>query len=431
MADNLLPVNATNWEGAVENTSAARYPLDVDALRRARDPWLCPADILPWLAHQVGVDFWYDDWDEQTKRRAIAAMPRLKKLKGTLAGVRGYLDLIGVPVTYAKLPPQEGHFGDLSAQAYGDWLAQLPQLRLYPFRGAYETGEGQGFWDIELLFADDADAGTFFDFDEAAARTVERAYIWRNDIETELNLMAHSTRYEVGVKIDSVQVSLPMAVYSPALEDAALADVLFESGAVPAGHVISVELRSDKVLGNDVFDVAPAQFSLRALSTAYERVFEAILPGADEDFYDVDFVVHADGTGGSYFYADSAKDYIYRRAYLIDPAVQVPAADGDLLFDGHIWGLPPFTAIIGIDVSMPVPNPEMALTWGTQIYDEGYFDDPPLTHLDRAVEAVRRAQGGTDVIVIDTETFHQLKFGDAAKIDGTIKFGQMMNRIYL
>ena len=96
MADNLLPVNATDWEVAVENTSAVRYPLDVDALRRARDPWLCPSDMLPWLAHQVGVDFWYDDWDEQTKRRAIAAMPRLPAVTATLLPAKSSLRSLSI-----------------------------------------------------------------------------------------------------------------------------------------------------------------------------------------------------------------------------------------------------------------------------------------------------------------------------------------------
>ena len=99
MVDTLLPYNATPRMRAVERTSAERWNLPLSDILDAQDPWRAPTHLLPWLAQTRGVDLWYDDWPEMTKRRAIARAPALQKLKGTMAAIRGYLDLVSARVT--------------------------------------------------------------------------------------------------------------------------------------------------------------------------------------------------------------------------------------------------------------------------------------------------------------------------------------------
>lgn len=420
MAESLLyAASSEPWEIAEETTSAERWPVDADALRRAQDPWECPVELLPWLAYNVGVDLWYDDWDEQTKRRAIAAMPRLKKLKGTVAGIRGYLDLVSTPVTYVKAPPVTGYFGDLDADEYAAWLAKLPQLRLYPYRDAVAPS---GFWDDDALFDDEEDA-TDFGFDAAQQRTLEQPFIWNNGAETELDLLAWATEYVAGGKIDTVQVGVPSPALSPDLEDASYEEVLFhDDGAFTTG-VLTVRLQAE-VIGSNSFDVAPAPFSTSIQTTSYSNVFEDAEPLEDERFYDADLVFDEDGP---LLGDDTGKFYVYRRAYLLDPAVSPPEPDGDLCWDDHIWGFTPFQAIVGVDITEAVPDGDDAFCWDD---GDGYFADPDTTKLDRAVAAVLCGQGGTDVIIVDPEKFKPLTFGDAPRFDGTYRFGQMIERSF-
>ena len=418
IADVVLLAATTPWERAVEKTSASRWKLDADLIRRAQDPWACPEHLLPWLAYNRGVDFWFDDWDEMTKRRVIAEMPRLQKLKGTLAGLEGYLALISAPVTYATLPPADGFFeGELSTEDRVAWLARLPQLRLYPFRDAGELDADEAFFDDEFLLDDEDPDGSMFSVEASS----ETAYIWKNGAEEPLAILGQKAEIENGIVFDTVQVSVPEATDRLLPDEADLDDVLFDDDK---GGIVTVRLRQGFVAGSDALDVTPIPFSEVAVSTGFEPVFEEVALGLEDRFFDDDLCF--DDEDGPLFDEDRSAYHVYRRTYLLDPNAPAPVIDGDLCFDDHVWDLPPYNAIIGVDLCEP-GDPD-AFVWDGE---DGYFDDPPHTRLERAIEAVRCAQGDTDTIIVDPVVFRPLTFGDRPRPDGSLKFGQMIERKFV
>lgn len=88
---SLLPPNAKPFERALED--AANELADVPVpLRHLWNPATCPADMLPWLAWGVSIDFWSSEWTEAVKRTAIAGAIDAQRRKGTPASLREVLD---------------------------------------------------------------------------------------------------------------------------------------------------------------------------------------------------------------------------------------------------------------------------------------------------------------------------------------------------
>lgn len=83
-------------------------------------PYQTPAEFLPWLAAHHSVDLWFDDWSEDRKREMIAqsagvstvypASP-LAALKGTLAGLKRYLEFVDAEIVDRIAHPARFTFG--------------------------------------------------------------------------------------------------------------------------------------------------------------------------------------------------------------------------------------------------------------------------------------------------------------------------------
>jgi phage tail P2-like protein len=86
----------TPLEKQLERTSGAAVEALPVPVRALHDPAVCPAPLLPWLAWERSVDYWRDDWSEQTKRDVIAASVAVHRKKGTLAAVRQAIAATGL-----------------------------------------------------------------------------------------------------------------------------------------------------------------------------------------------------------------------------------------------------------------------------------------------------------------------------------------------
>lgn len=91
MTGTILPPNSSRFERAIEASMAAALDIDFP-LRHLWNPASCPADLLPWLAWGVSIDFWNPDWTEAEKRAAIAGAIEQQRRKGTRASLRAVLD---------------------------------------------------------------------------------------------------------------------------------------------------------------------------------------------------------------------------------------------------------------------------------------------------------------------------------------------------
>lgn len=130
----LAPDNALPRERAIERTSGERWDgLDIDVIRRARDPWTCPEHLLAHLAFQRSVDVWDEAWPTLKKRHVIARAPKDHRHKGTEATLTNYVRYLGGQVLKVTAPPQYTvlRHGPTAAERAA-WLAQFQQVRIYP-----------------------------------------------------------------------------------------------------------------------------------------------------------------------------------------------------------------------------------------------------------------------------------------------------------
>ncbi len=86
----------TKLEKQLENVTGNTVESLIIPVRDIHDPAKCPAELLPWLAWERSVDYWRDDWIEQTKRTVIAASVAVHRKKGTLAAVRQAIAATGL-----------------------------------------------------------------------------------------------------------------------------------------------------------------------------------------------------------------------------------------------------------------------------------------------------------------------------------------------
>ncbi|WP_367268890.1 phage tail protein I [uncultured Brevundimonas sp.] len=110
----LLPPNSSALELAIDATAASRLQALQTAVRRRWNPQTCPPAWLGVLAWALSVDTWRSDWPEATKRSVIAASPKVHRLKGTVAAVRGAIEALGVPARIIEWFSPEGQAAALA-----------------------------------------------------------------------------------------------------------------------------------------------------------------------------------------------------------------------------------------------------------------------------------------------------------------------------
>ena len=106
----LLPATPT---GPFERAMAAGMSDDLPVpYAQILNPYDTPVIWLPWLAAHHAVDLWFDDWPEARKREMIAQCagvstvypddPPLGELKGTLKGLKRYLEFVDATIVDRK-----------------------------------------------------------------------------------------------------------------------------------------------------------------------------------------------------------------------------------------------------------------------------------------------------------------------------------------
>jgi len=112
---SLLPPNATPLQRAIE--TALRVRPTPRVVRDLFDPMLCPADLLPWLAWQLGVRRWDNDWPLSVRRERVRRAAEIQRKKGTIGAVRAAVSVFGGNVTirewWQKTPKGPPHTFDM------------------------------------------------------------------------------------------------------------------------------------------------------------------------------------------------------------------------------------------------------------------------------------------------------------------------------
>src|SRR5699024_4292138 len=91
----ILPPNSSHLERNLAQIGADIEEVDVDSIIRVTRVDTAPSDFLPYLAWEVSVDRWSDDWSDATKRQVIRDAFYVHKRKGTIASLRRVVEPFG------------------------------------------------------------------------------------------------------------------------------------------------------------------------------------------------------------------------------------------------------------------------------------------------------------------------------------------------
>jgi phage tail-like protein len=403
MAESLLPSVSEPRETAVSLTSAERRPLDSDIIRRFYDPWACPAHLLPYLAFQMSVDLWNEAWTESKKRSVIARAPEMHRLKGSIEGLRQYIEVAGGELVHYLAPPQ-GVFCDVEdPEQRAAWLARFAQLRIFTHR-LREIDPEQNYCEEAFAGGDDDD-GFYAAAPEDFLFGGRSGVMWDHGVETPLR------RQEVAFRKDGVQhfVETYGAVTS---EDAFFADCSFEG---------------------DYLDPMAATPTLRlTLTPITYHIVETQITG---DFIDrVPEIVRETVDDPAGFYADISceGDYVEDG---IDPATLVyqlwrlydkarsgglPANGASFYDDPTLLGLDAFTLLLDIEVPDSLP-PQTFCAGG---FEGDFLEEHDSSKTDFVLDAVRQARADRDTVLVRFATRRVLKFSDRPKLP--FRLGQIV-----
>ncbi len=87
----LLPPNSLKLQKDLEIIFAKRMAILGSQNKDITNPEKCPAHVLPWLAWEMSVDVWNENWAEEIRREVIKASLHVHKRKGTIGALKSVL----------------------------------------------------------------------------------------------------------------------------------------------------------------------------------------------------------------------------------------------------------------------------------------------------------------------------------------------------
>jgi hypothetical protein len=135
----------------------------------------------------MSVDFWDDTWPTARKRNIIRESLQLHQKKGTLYGIKRYLQYADAECLQALTPPDKAYaWGSMTEEEREAWLARFPQIRVYDYmdRGVATKGAfTKGAWDLDKTYLgaglNDYSKATCFPREtDAWDRWGRRPFIW-------------------------------------------------------------------------------------------------------------------------------------------------------------------------------------------------------------------------------------------------------------
>lgn len=406
----ILPAgNSTPWEKAVEQTSGERWDaLDVDIIRRSRDPWTCPEHLLPFLAYDLSVDVWHDGMSVTDKRYVIARSIEMHRLKGTEEGLRQYIDLAGGELIRARVPPEGIYLdeGPTDAQRRA-WLGRFAQIRIRrtaPILTYYEEDFIGGEGDVGCFLGGDEDDGTFLALYEP--EPAYEALLWDDGEETVLTKRVTLTARANGTAVveDYYMESFDTDAFLDEMTfDGNGDDVTFLDQPSP---VIHFNHRALADTSHPVFyyvgidGIGPFRF----IKSEPETVREITVEG--------EFFLNDGCLDGNHFAANRAHLAMFQRWHIYDKARSGPSevVEGSFLDDPDLLGLEPYHALI--DAQVIEIHPLDAAILGDCFFDQAWLDQPDYAVRERVLDAAASAKALRDKFLVSTAHHRPIKWTD-------------------
>lgn len=408
---DLLPRNATLFEQSVSLAAAKGTDLPAQLVSDVTDPWLCPAELLPFLALERSVDLWNPDWPEERKRWVIAEQARLHRLKTTEAGFRAHLSLVGADLV-RMLTPRSDFF---AAPAFGDedrkaWVRQFPEIRIRNFaQGGFDRVTGlSGPADHADAYLGASDGPSFFADDglnpgEALGR---KAVLYRNGSETELLWSEVTT----GDGRFFEQIILPGEAGGLWFANDVASQEFLNDPATPS-RIISFAAAPEETIGGFAYNLVRP--SLAPITTWPERITAESVDDVSlfSDDMPIDLV---------WLVEPRARFRVYDsiRLFDTDRATQLPLSTD--FVDTARFRLDPYTA--ELTVRIVGRKPEAAVEY----VDDHLVEDDSLGLLN-AIDAVRVAQSARDTLYLNSKAHSPVRFGDGRTFS-RLRLGEWLER---
>lgn len=344
--DSLLPPVLQDARGrAVEAMFACMADLDLAALR-IYDVDHVPANALPALAWQFGVlDLFNLVLDEAGRRGLIKNAIALHRRMGTLAGLRQLASYAGGAILRVVTPPSKTFCApSMTVSERNAWLARMPQLRFYKFRGGSSAGHAAFCgWQTYIR------GHRWPLVSDAISRIGTRPALWDRGAETWLVQATRETVTESKVAVTDREVRQPSVQGYTSFPG--FPPRLCSSDA--AARIYTVRLLDPYQEGQDKIHLQAAIPSLSPVSYVPEAVAQVgtrrgnLFPGASS----------LGSRGRSCLLESTAGDRIFDRIYLHDPErALAPRGRSIHLGDGCRMGMPPHNAELVLSVPGAIPS---------------------------------------------------------------------------
>jgi phage tail P2-like protein len=414
MTADLLPHNATAFERAFDAVSADRWDgLDVDAIPRFRDPWECPSHLLNFLAFERSVDIWDVDWPEDKKRSVIASAPADHRKKGTLAGVRRYVEIAGGDIVQTVTPP-EGVYAapDLSLKQWQTYLDRQPRVRIKLARNtAVWTAPLGHFADHAYSDEDcvDLNDGAFLRARQAVVRERKGA----PDQPIQIRRVEVSSEERTGVLFEQVirPADDPLAIFA---DDGFYSELFAEADEVAQRtYSFAIDRAYQHREAEAFLDTVPVGY--RPRDTRYYRESETA-PAGDGHFAD-------DGLSPNMFVTSDIGDELLADVlYLHNPAVNAPLVDGGNSYADHCRSDFPLYSAQMI-IRLPEKGAQDDTYAGSAFVGEMSATKEVDAARDRVARSIRSSKSLRDQILYTHQTLRPRTLADGFSLDAGQRLG--------
>lgn len=417
----LQPQAATALERGLAGASARIGDVPVP-IRDLWSPWRCPAEHLAFLAWALSVDIWNEAWPEQRKRWVIAESLALHRIKGTLEGVRRHLALADARLLRVWRPPGKAFLTRArTPEERRAWLAQYPQLRIYPYRNRgsrHRFGAHLGSSRIKVFLRDEQDEParlTFLRRSDSDARFGRQAFYF-DPLEGSLARMSWLERRALtrtGEAVEFERVGKRgRRGRRTFLGASLLRRTHLVSAAGSAARVYTVRVERTYEFQDEVRELRAVAPSLAPIDIRPEPVAErGVAPRRA--------ALIGRPLRRLFTLRSSAHERIFDATWLFDPERPLPLS-GAKSFLGHVrLGIAPFTA--EIETAIRRPSHRRIATLG-RAHHKMFLRSPSRETVRRVARATRAGKSARDRILIDTTTTRPIEGRDLDTISDSHRF---------
>lgn len=411
MTDSLLPNNATPFELALSETSAARHPFPHDLIKQLWQPWKVQAAVLPYLANSLSVDLWYDDWSEDRKRKITADAFNLHRLKGRVEGVRQHLLYVDAKLLKATTPPSKTYLmPKLTDAERASYLARFAQLRVrrYAEGGTFKYGTFTNF----AFGFNGAFLGHMHCYHLGAAdRYRSKAFLLDKGVETPLTLRSVVKEDDVtGEKaIVTDEVILPPTGEHKEYVGNFVGNMFFGNEADTELLLMSIPRSVPFWRPRELYTTTPVGEFIR-VEPEYVQEKHTAQKGT---------VFAGQFLSGGFLPKTDAWFFIYERWYIHDSA-RVPDARKRSTHLGFTrLNMPGYWAEYKVEVRGKRYAREVSR------FVNGFLQETRREPLNRALYAVKTASAFRDKPLVNTKTVRVIELGDRQRV-GQVKLGQLI-----